>query len=1309
MLLKFNLPSNRRTCVALFAGVLTLGGYALGDEAVFPTTAPTTNPSDAQMAADAQPAKLTDEQLMAKGLSEISQKNYQEALTDFQQINLEGKDDGYKASLQKLMNDAQHGSDERKAARAAFEKGQAALNAGNATEAATDYKEAIDNKYADPGTAEKAKEQLAVAQAQAPAGGAAAPAPTPAPTAAANPDLRNQYNDAKAAFRRGDLADAKTKFQTLQTAGYKAPLFERSVTDYLSDIDKAMAAKAAEATPAEAATPAVPTTEPVVAVPTPTPEATATPPVPEVAPPTPAEAPGITAAQASDAYKAARDQYRKGDWIEARKNFVIARDGNYKTGLFEDSPAKYLGRMDAKEQADAAKAAKEQAAREAVAQATAAPNNNEVAVPPPPASGGGTEVAVPPPPAGTGQPTATPEPKTGPTEVAVPPPPANGGAGTEVAVPPPPPATPAPTRTPPPTVAVGPSTPSTETTPAPTPGNDLQSTADLQRVTSEKNAFDAKQLVAQADAALAAGNTDEALQKYAAAVDKDPSNQAAITGKNQMMVLTGRSTGGTSQLDRVAVEIEQSRQAISYNFDQALTDTNSAITANNFAEAQAKLNVARVARNQNPQIFNTTELNGFDSRIASAQLSLDNAKSSYDAAQANQAQTNARDSQVQREQAEAQQRRDAVANLIKQSRRLTEDGKFEEALGVIDQILLIDPNNEYAKDVRPLVEDRAMLLEQRRYREDFDRQLTRQLNQAEEKRVPYNDILRYPENWPGLTETHDRVKAEESGEQTNDDAITLRQLAQKLPEVKFDAVPFTDAIDFFHNVTTPQANIFVNWKALEGAGIDKSAPVTLHFHDIPFSKALELVLNDVGGTVKLGYTVSDGIIQVSTLEDLPSKLDLPAVYDINDLLLPAQDFTGPQINLSSQQTSSIPTPGQTGGGGSGGGQSLFGGSGGGGQNGQNGNNPAPTRMELLDGIMTAIKTTINHDSWVDNGAPTGTGGTLAELPPGSGQLVVVQTSDANQKIRGLLAKLREARAIQVTIETRFLKVQRDFLNEIGVDFDFSIPNTNSHLNGGQPIQVNQSSAAFTNFTNLDTGIPGNLSGLLAGPSLTTTLTYLDDFQASLLIRATEAQQTSSTITAPRITLYNGEEAFVAVNTQQAYVSSLTPVVGSNAAAFSTQPNYVNSGVVLDVKAAVSADRHYVKLVLQPTLQDLLAIVPFVVAGTNITPTGNNAATQPISTNGIIQLPEVRTTQVATTVDVPDGGTLLLGGETISGQVEREQGVPILSKIPFLKRLFTNRSMSKDDQVLLILVKPTIIIEREQEQKQFPLLTTHTNG
>ena len=99
----------------------------------------------------------------------------------------------------------------------------------------------------------------------------------------------------------------------------------------------------------------------------------------------------------------------------------------------------------------------------------------------------------------------------------------------------------------------------------------------------------------------------------------------------------------------------------------------------------------------------------------------------------------------------------------------------------------------------------------------------------------------------------------------------------------------------------------------------------------------------------------------------------------------------------------------------------------------------------------------------------------------------------------------------------------------------------------------------------------------------------------------------------------------------------------------------------------------------------------------------------IAPSGTIQEPEIQITEVKTTVSVPDGGTLLLGGQTLAGETEKEAGVPMLSKIPFLKRLFTNHSMAKDEQILLILVKPTIIIEKEIEQKQFPLLTSKLGG
>jgi outer membrane protein assembly factor BamD (BamD/ComL family) len=70
-------------------------------------------------------------------------------------------------------------------------------------------------------------------------------------------------------------------------------------------------------------------------------------------------APAEPRMSARQLYTTARDQYNKGDWVNARKNFVAAVDAGYKSRMFEDSPQTYLRRMDKKEQRDEALAAKQ--------------------------------------------------------------------------------------------------------------------------------------------------------------------------------------------------------------------------------------------------------------------------------------------------------------------------------------------------------------------------------------------------------------------------------------------------------------------------------------------------------------------------------------------------------------------------------------------------------------------------------------------------------------------------------------------------------------------------------------------------------------------------------------------------------------------------------------------------------------------------------------------------------------------------------------------------------------------------------------
>jgi len=81
----------------------------------------------------------------------------------------------------------------------------------------------------------------------------------------------------------------------------------------------------------------------------------------------------------------------------------------------------------------------------------------------------------------------------------------------------------------------------------------------------------------------------------------------------------------------------------------------------------------------------------------------------------------------------------------------------------------------------------------------------------------------------------------------------------------------------------------------------------------------------------------------------------------------------------------------------------------------------------------------------------------------------------------------------------------------------------------------------------------------------------------------------------------------------------------------------------------------------------------------------------------VQLPTFSMFTTSTTVSVPDGGTLLIGGLKRAGERDREQGVPVLSKIALIAPLVTNRAKTRDDEALLILIKPKIIIQKETEE------------
>jgi type II secretory pathway component GspD/PulD (secretin) len=790
---------------------------------------------------------------------------------------------------------------------------------------------------------------------------------------------------------------------------------------------------------------------------------------------------------------------------------------------------------------------------------------------------------------------------------------------------------------------------------------------------------------------------------------------------NPMDVSNGTPMGAAGQGGLMGQYVETQgvmKERIHVLYSDAIHNSDAALGQGQYQQAIAQAQAAVDLIDQNPTLFSQIEANALRGQ---AQAKLDNAQARARQAQidrdnALRNETLALQNQVNQRQADI--RHAKVRALVADAHKLYESTKFRECADLLRQAVIIDPQDTEAQFFLRITLTKITDREYESIHHRTGQEIMRQNIDSAEHLIPYADLMVYPDNWPEITR---KRGGGESSQDTPANRAARDRLEETLREITAESQGLEKVLNFLRD--NMGANIFVNWTALQTAGIDKNTPVTISLKEIPFRKALTTILAQVGGAAaNLTYTIDDGIITISTREDLSSaKYQLVRVFDIRDMLVqPNANVQAPRINLQS-----ITSGGQGGGGGGfGGGGGGFGGGGGGfggggfggggGGNGQglfqdnqnqNTNNQSTQqqRQDLVNSLMDTIKSTVSPDSWRDNG---GSIGSIREL---NGQLIVNQTVDNQLAVYGLLQQLRETRAIQIAVEARLLLVSNNFLDDFRVGWDLQLP---AGLIGGNVGAIGIGNLnTFQQSIPQGTGVPGSIASFAALPSLNLSASIIDNWTLSLLLQATQADRRTVTVTAPRVTLFNGQPGFISVTNQQNIVTSFNQTVasgginGGGATGTNLNIQTLQTGVVLDVTATVSADRRYVVMTIHPTLATLDGIDTFTIsnavnATTNNTNNNNASNTTAALGGAFVQLPKVASTEVSTMVSIPDGGTLLIGGQKLVGEAEVEVGVPVLSKIPGLNRLFTNRSYVKDERTLLVLVRPNIIIHREIENDLF---------
>jgi general secretion pathway protein D len=225
------------------------------------------------------------------------------------------------------------------------------------------------------------------------------------------------------------------------------------------------------------------------------------------------------------------------------------------------------------------------------------------------------------------------------------------------------------------------------------------------------------------------------------------------------------------------------------------------------------------------------------------------------------------------------------------------------------------------------------------------------------------------------------------------------------------------------------------------------------------------------------------------------------------------------------------------------------------------------------------------------------------------------------------------------------------------------------------------------------------------PAVATITGILTDPQFRVVIRALQQRTGADLLSAPKVTTLSGRQAHVSVlelvkivtdvDLSQTSSSGATTSGNNNntgGGAIGSQITFTTTmlpfGPVLDVLPTVSADGYSIQMVLIPTITEFLGYDnpgQFVPTAQSV---GGNTVGIPIT--AVLPLPRLRMRQIATTCNVWDGQTIVMGGLISENIAKVKDSVPVLGDLPLVGRLFRSESSASNKKNLMIFVTPTII-------------------
>jgi MSHA biogenesis protein MshL len=294
----------------------------------------------------------------------------------------------------------------------------------------------------------------------------------------------------------------------------------------------------------------------------------------------------------------------------------------------------------------------------------------------------------------------------------------------------------------------------------------------------------------------------------------------------------------------------------------------------------------------------------------------------------------------------------------------------------------------------------------------------------------------------------------------------------------------------------------------------------------------------------------------------------------------------------------------------------------------------------------------------------------------AGMINVYANEDTHEEIQAYLDLVKKSVTAQVLIEAKILEVQLNDEHATGIDW--------SHINVGNfatQFLVPGSSAGSIAAIARDASSNGIFSG-----NTNFNLQYASG-DVDALVESLAGFGTVKALASPRMTVLNNQAALLNVSTNRVFFEIDIDVSTDDDATqtdISSEINNVPEGVIVNVQPSIDLANRTISMAVRPTITEIIdqkadPAVQFVTA----------SAVPPIE--GVVSnIPELNVQEIDTVIQVRSGQPVVMGGllqDRVSGT---QEGVPVLSEIPYAGAFFRDQADIITKTELVIFLKATIL-------------------